>query len=200
VILAMAWQAASAGAAEDRALIGQLDREVIALQQRVKVLEGRLGDCSDGGPPDPFYSELVQVFSGQPIGVARVGRRLQIVVQADLLFGAGTLTVRDEGQFVLDLVSTALKLHTDWQVQVIGYTDDDPPPAALRKLAPTNWELSVLRAAVLTRELAEGYGVSPHRFTVSGRGDRSPLASNDTPEGRAQNRRMVFELTPGDSR
>jgi chemotaxis protein MotB len=92
-----------------------------------------------------------------------------------------------------------LKLHTDLIIVATGYVDAAGPPPALAKRYPTTWEWSAARAAIVVRELVEGYGVSPHRFTAAGRGDQDPVASNDTPEGRLQNRRIVFSIEPGPS-
>jgi chemotaxis protein MotB len=64
-------------------------------------------------------------------------------------------------------------------------------------LFPSNWELSYARALAVGRELTEGHGVPSTRFTIAGRGDLDPLTGNDTPEGRATNRRVVAHLTLG---
>lgn len=183
---------ALAGAADDRALIGQLDREVIALRQRIDRLQAQLSTCSDSLAPDPLYTEILQVLSGQPATVSRLGRRTLVTVPLDVLYAPDSLTLREEAWPVLDLVAMALKLHPEVVVTVEAHGDDSTPPPAARKLLPTQWEWSAYRAASVAREMSEGFGVSPHRFTWSARGSLDPLATNDTPEGRGQNRRVVF--------
>lgn len=193
--------AVSAGAASDRQLIGQLDREIIALKQKVKILEERLGGCATGGEPGPIYPELVQVFAGTPVTVERSGATTVVTIPGDLLFATpGDVAVREEAEFALDLLATALKLHMDVQVTLVGHTDSDPPPRQALKLYPSNWELSSARALAVTRALVEGHGVPYTRFTVAGRADLDPLTGNDTPEGRATNRRVVAHLSPGKPR
>lgn len=187
-------------ASSDRELIGQLDREVIALRQKLKILEERLSGCSTGGGVAPVYPELVQVFAGGPVTVERTGMLTRVTLPGDLLFASGSLTLREESEYALDLLATALKLHMDLNVLVVGHTDAEAPPRALLKLYPTNWELSYARALAVTRELVEGHGVPYTRFTVAGRADLEPLTGNDTPEGRAVNRRVVAHLTPAPSR
>ena len=186
-----------AGAATDRELIGQLDREVIALKQKVKILEDRLAGCAEGGTTSPLYPELVQVYSGGPVKVERTGATTRVILPGELLFSTGSVTVREEADFALDLLATALKLHMDARVLLVGHTDSDPPPAPFRKLYPSNWELSYARALAVARALTEGHGVPYTRFTVAGRADLDPLTGNDTPEGRAINRRVVAHLTLG---
>lgn len=186
-----------AGAADDRALIGQLDREIIALKQRIRHLEDRAASCGAAGEPAPVYAELVQAFAGQPVTVTREGGQTQVSLPADLLFSSGVMSLREEGQFALDLLSTGLKAHPETHLRIVGHADGESLPSSLRKLYPGPWEISWARANVVARELIEGYGVSPHRFTVAGRGDQEPVATGDTAEGRAQNRRIVVHILPG---
>ncbi len=189
--------AAFAGAADDRQLIGQLDREVIALKLRIRALEDGAKQCGTSGEPSPIYAELTQAFAGQPIVVTRVGAETRVTIPEQVLFSNGGMTMREEGQFAMDLLATGLKGHADLDVMVVGHGDGEPPTANLRKLYPTPWELTAIRADIVARELIEGYGVSPHRFTVAARGEQEPVASGDTPEGRAQNRRIVVHISPG---
>lgn len=60
---------------------------------------------------------------------------------------------------------------------------------------PSNWELSVARSVRVTRYLVETKGLEPDRFIATGYGEYQPLASNDTPEGRAKNRRVTIVLS-----
>lgn len=60
---------------------------------------------------------------------------------------------------------------------------------------PSNWELSVARSVRVTRYLVETYGLEPGRFTATGYGEHQPIATNDTPEGRAANRRVTVVLS-----
>jgi chemotaxis protein MotB len=177
-------------------LVQQLDKEVIACKQRVDALQMQLDNGAAGTAPHPILAELVQVFVGQQVTVTHVGPVTHVLVSLDLLFPAETLDLREEGQFALDLLATALRQHQDLRVEVQVHTDDQPPPTSLRKLYPTNWERSAVQAARVARELSEGYGVSPHRLAAAGRADLEPVATNDTLEGRAQNRRVLLRLVP----
>lgn len=189
-----------AGASSDRELIGQLDREVIALKQKVRYLEERLAGSPPGGEAGSIYPELVQIFSGGPVKVERAAGATQVSLPGDMLFSSGSVGLREESSFALDLLATALKLHMDLNVLVVGHTDADAPSGPFKKLYASNWELSYARALAVTRALVEEHGVPYTRFTVAGRADLDPLTGNDTPEGRATNRRVVAHLTPGRSR
>jgi len=183
---------------EQRELVYQLDREVIALKEINAQLTLNAGGCDAGqGEPDPIYSELHQVFTSTRIEVARQGRTTQVTIPGDELFAPGsTIRIRSEAEMVLDLLSTALKLHPLRPVLIEGHTDDTPISGSMKRKYATNWELAAARAAVLTRELAEEWGVDASRITIAGRGPFDPIADNSTPEGRAANRRVVVHILP----
>jgi flagellar motor protein MotB len=192
--------AVRAGASSDRQLIGQLDREIIALGQKVKILEERLTGCATGTSAAPIYAELIQVFSGGPVAVTRQGAATRVSLPGTILFSEDTVNLREESAFALDLLATALKLHPEVDVLLVGHTDPTPPPKQLLRIYPTNSELSHARALAVARALSDKHGVPFARFTVAGRADLEPTTSNDTPEGRAENRRVVAHLTPGVAR
>lgn len=178
-------------------LVNQLDREVIALKEHNAMLRKQVQDCDQGGPAPQIYTELYQVFSGTEVEVERQGRLTVVTIPGSLLFRAGSTDIREEARMVIDMLGTALGLHPDTHVRIVGYTDDQPLTGHLRLRYGTNWELSALRAAQFMHSLVDGYHLSPDRFTISGRGPVDPIASNDTPEGRALNRRIEVVIGPG---
>ncbi len=182
--------------AADADLVHQLDREVLALRERNRLLEEQAADCGQGGPPPPIYPELVQVFRDTEVRVAREGQRVAVTIPGGLLFAPGGTTVREEAGMVLDLLATALQLHPDQHVWVVGHTDGEPLSGSLRRRYGTNWELSAARAAAFMHALVEEHGIAEDRFTIAGLGATRPVADNDTPEGRAQNRRIVVVIGP----
>lgn len=177
-------------------LVGQLDREVIALRQRNDALKQQLESCSEGELDTEIYAELTQVFSGSEVSVSREGARATVVIPGELLFSAGSTEIREEALMILDLFSVALKLHDEMHVWVIGHTDDDPLSGALKRRYGDNWGLSLERARAFKDKLVDAFGVDQARFTIAGQGDTQPLVPNDTPEGRARNRRIVLVIGP----
>ena len=176
-------------------LVRQLDAEVLAHQQRTRILEERLANCDREGKPDPIYPELVAVLGGQQASVTRRGRFTLVTLAADDLFSSGA-TMREEAATLFDLVAMALTLHPTRRAEVLVYHDDQPVERALRKTYPTAWELTSTRAVAIVREMVEHHKVPAAMLTASARGDQDPLASNDTPEGRALNRRIVIRISP----
>jgi flagellar motor protein MotB len=178
-------------------LVKQLDSEVIALKQRITALNALVEECGGGKGPDPIFPELVQVYGGTQVSVKRRGGRTLVVIPADLLFPGETLTIREEATFALDMAATALANHPEESVLVTGHTDGEPPVPPLRKRYTTNWELSVGYAGAVAQALIDQYKLDPARITVAGRADQDPNDTNDTPEGRAANRRVVLTISPG---
>ncbi|MSQ04108.1 MAG: hypothetical protein EXR71_19835 [Myxococcales bacterium] len=178
----------------DSSLIKQLDSEVIALRQRIKMLEKH---CGNDQPPPLFYAELSQVFQGTPVTVGRRGSRALLTFRVDDLLVADSMTVREEIQPLLDLLATSLTVNPSTNAIIIGHTDGSPAPLALRARYPTAWDWSLAAAHALGDQLVRRYGVQPSRLTMAARAQWEPVAGSDTPEGRASNRRVVIQLFEG---
>jgi len=107
-----------------------------------------------------------------------------------LLFDAGRTDLRPDGRRVLDGVAQAIR-PLPYDVRVEGHTDNvqpDPGPY------PSNWDLSVSRALVVTRYLIDVAGFDPSRLSAAGYAEYRPVASNATREGRLRNRRVDLVL------
>ncbi|MBW2254803.1 MAG: OmpA family protein [Deltaproteobacteria bacterium] len=176
-------------------LAGQLEREVVALQQRVRSLEFQLDHCGEDPDPDSIYQDLHQIFSGSDVLVSRVGSTTILLLPSDYLFTRGT-DLREEALMSLDLLATALNLHPEHQVVVEGHSDDRMPTGDLRRLYSDNWVLSYSRAETVMHALSTQFGVDPSRFTVQSRAEWEPIATNDTTAGQAKNRRVMVRIIP----
>jgi chemotaxis protein MotB len=119
--------------------------------------------------------------------------KVYVSLSDKLLFKSGSAAVEAKGVDALAKVAEVLNSNPDIQILVEGHTDNVPIKTAQYK---DNWDLSVARATSITRLMNEKYKVSATRLTASGRGEFYPRASNDTPEGKAQNRRTEIILSP----
>jgi chemotaxis protein MotB len=119
--------------------------------------------------------------------------KVYVSMSDKLLFKSGSNTVEPKGVDALKVLADVLNKNPDIQILVEGHTDNVPIKTAVYK---DNWDLSVARATSITRMLNEKYGVAATRMTASGRGEYFPKASNDTPEGKAKNRRTEIILSP----
>jgi OOP family OmpA-OmpF porin len=104
-------------------------------------------------------------------------------------FGSDTAYIEPVSAGTLELVAQRLRENPAVRVRLEGYTDE-------RGSEAHNLELSKERAEAVKRILV-GYGVGPERFETVGLGEANPVASNDTPESRALNRRVeLIVLNP----
>jgi len=116
-----------------------------------------------------------------------------IDISDKLLFKSGHYQVTDKAKEVLGKVAQVLKNQPDIEFMVEGHTDNIP---FANGLLADNWDLSVKRATSVIRILQNQYGIPPAHMTAAGRSEYVPLDTNDTPEGRAANRRTRIVILP----
>ena len=116
-----------------------------------------------------------------------------ISISDKLLFSSGSDVVNSNAFTVLGKVGTILNDKANMDVMIEGHTDSQAIASGKFK---DNWELSTARATAITRYLQESQQIDPARMTAAGRSFYVPIASNDTPEGRAKNRRTRIIILP----
>ena len=110
-----------------------------------------------------------------------------------LLFATGKYNVSPRAEEVLGKVAQVLKAQPDIEFMVEGHTDNVP---FRRGDLLDNWDLSVKRATAVIRILQNKYGLQPAHMAAAGRGEYLPVASNDSKDGRALNRRTRIVILP----
>ena len=106
---------------------------------------------------------------------------------------SNSYTVSDKAKTVLGRLARVMNDQPDLEFMVEGHTDSVAYP---QDILPDNWDLSVKRATSVVRILQNEYHISPLRMTAAGRSEYIPVAPNDTPEGRAANRRTRIIILP----
>ncbi len=132
------------------------------------------------------------------IQIQQIRDRLRINMVDRILFDSGRARVKPAGLEVLKRVGDVLKNVPDKQIRIEGHTDDVPIGPKIIHRFPTNWELSTARATSVVRYLVDKGGVGEANLAAVGYADNRPVASNDTSEGRAGNRRIEIVLYPKD--
>ncbi len=117
---------------------------------------------------------------------------LQVSASDQILFASGRAEIKLDGQPVLKAVAEQIRGLSGYSVRVEGHTDDRPISTASY---PSNWELSSARAVQVVRFL-ESSGVEASTLSAVGYGPYQPVATNDTVENRARNRRIEILLIP----
>ncbi|RXG21061.1 MULTISPECIES: OmpA family protein [Leeuwenhoekiella] len=116
-----------------------------------------------------------------------------VSISDKLLFNSGRWDVTSRAKEVLGKVATVVKNKPEIEFMVEGHTDSKSISTAVIE---DNWDLSVKRATSVVRILQKEFGVPPERMVAAGRSYYVPLASNDTEEGRARNRRTRIVVLP----
>lgn len=145
------------------------------------------------------YEDLLKEMKGEieqgQITISELQGKLTVGVVDKILFDSGQAEVKQQGLEILKRVVEILKTVTDKTIRIEGHTDNVPIAGALAKRYPTNWELSAARAINVTRYLAKE-GLDQALLSAAAYGEYRPIADNETPEGRAKNRRIAIILLP----
>lgn len=134
-------------------------------------------------------------LESKQVALQELEGKLTLTMVESILFDSGKAEVKQEGCQALQKVAEVLKSVEGQEIMVAGYTDNVQIGERLAKIYPSNWELSAARAISVVKILVSD-GVNPENISATGYGEHRPVADNDTPEGRAQNRRMEIILMP----
>jgi chemotaxis protein MotB len=145
------------------------------------------------------YQQLSKAMSsdvaGKQMQIARLQDAIQVVVNSELLFPSGRWEMSDAAKTMIDKLAAVLAPHQTTKIFVKGYTDDVPiGPVLAREGVTTNQILSQKRADTVMQYLISR-GVKPELVSARGFGEADPVAPNDTPAGRAQNRRVELSVS-----
>lgn len=116
-----------------------------------------------------------------------------ISLNDNMLYKSGSYEISPAAMDILSKIAKIIKDYKDYDVLVEGNTDNVP---INRTNIRNNWDLSALRASSVVQALQNDFGINPSRLTAGGRGEYNPVASNDSEEGRAKNRRTQIIITP----
>ena len=157
--------------AEAETELDRLRQELMIQQQQSARAQVELAQPVEPEPPSP---------PTEPIPPIQLGGGA---------FSAGSAALRPEAAAALDTVAAAAGADPAARIRIVGHTDASGDPRA-------NQELSRRRAEAVRTFLVERFGLDPVRLTAEGMGSAAPIASNETAEGRRENRRVEITLEP----
>jgi outer membrane protein OmpA-like peptidoglycan-associated protein len=137
---------------------------------------------------DKQEADLRRELGNQNVQITNTGDRLIVTLPQDILFAKDSFAVRPDLQRDLYTVAGNLQQYPASTIQIVGHTDSDGEAAY-------NQQLSERRANAVAGVLINA-GVTPQRIRTIGQGENAPVASNLTPEGKAQNRRVEIIILP----
>jgi len=156
------------------------------------VLGGVIGGVAGGVIGHKMDKQAREIETALPgAQVERVGEGIRLVLGENAVrFDTNKATLTPAAKANLDKLIPVFTQYPDTNIQIYGYTDSTGA-------AEYNLNLSNQRAATVKSYLA-GKGLNAARFTTTGLGIADPIATNETPEGRSQNRRVEFAITAND--
>ena len=139
---------------------------------------------------------LKEQIAAQEIKIEEMEGKLRVTFIDKILFNSGSARINERGKESLTEFAQSFKDSEEQIIVVEGHTDNVKVGAALQSRYPSNWELSTARATAVVRYLQEEGGLNPELLSATGYGYYRPVASNDTEDGRSQNRRIEIVLAP----
>ena len=149
---------------------------------------GGIAGAGIGAYMDQQERDLRQQTAGTDVQVIRQGDNLVLNMPSNVTFAYDSAQVQPQFQATLDQVASVLKHYDETYIDVYGFTDSTGSESY-------NQQLSERRAESVASYL-EARGVLSARLGTQGYGETHPIAPNDTPEGRAANRRVEIRLVP----
>ena len=173
----------------------KLKKELESRSQRVAELESVIAakDANMRALKDAISKALTN-FEGKGLTVEQRDGKVYVSMENKLLFESGSWYVGAQGKQAVKQLGSVLAENPDIAILIEGHTDNVPYKGNAQLSG--NWDLSTKRATAIVNILRENSSINPENLTAAGRGEYAPVASNDTSEGRAKNRRIEVILTP----
>ena len=149
---------------------------------------------------EKMYDEMLDMLEEQELTSNTVSltmdseyNYIMLSLSGSLLFDSGAVELKQEAMPILSKIGDILLMYAGYQIEIEGHTDNVPVTSTNRSYKDNN-ELSSDRALSTFYYLVNEKGIDPATMKYSGRGEYDPIASNDTPEGRQQNRRVEIKI------
>lgn len=181
--------------AKEQGRLEKLEKDLAARSRRVSELEGLIAakDAKMNALKNSLSKALTN-FEGRGLTVEQRDGKVYVSMENKLLFNSGSWAVGPEGRKAVQQLGEVLAQNPDIAVLIEGHTDNVPYGGSGQ--LTDNWDLSTKRATAIVQILRENSGIDPQNLTAAGRGEYAPIASNETVEGKAKNRRIEVILTP----
>ncbi|MCB0444838.1 MAG: OmpA family protein [Gelidibacter sp.] len=181
--------------AAENARLEKLKQDLADRSQRVAELENVIAtkDAAMTKLKNAISKALTN-FEGKGLTVEQRDGKVYVSMENKLLFQSGSWAVGANGKEAVKQLGSVLAENPDIAILIEGHTDNVPYTGSGQLSG--NWDLSTKRATAIVEILRENQAINPENLTAAGRGEFAPIASNDTPEGKAKNRRIEVILTP----
>jgi chemotaxis protein MotB len=145
---------------------------------------------------EALITDLKKQIENQEITIKAFKDQISVTLVDRILFEFGKATITSEGEKILQKVGEILKNIQGKQIRIVGHTDNIPIMPQYQYKFPSNWELSGARSSAVIRYFQKNIHLDPRNLEAVGRSFYEPIASNETSQGRAQNRRVEIIISP----
>jgi chemotaxis protein MotB len=145
---------------------------------------------------EALITDLEKQIENQEITIKAFKDQISVTLVDRILFEFGKATITSEGEKILQKVGEILKNIQGKQIRIVGHTDNIPIMPQYQYKFPSNWELSGARSSAVIRYFQKNIHLDPRNLEAVGRSFYEPIASNETSQGRAQNRRVEIIISP----
>lgn len=181
--------------AAESARLKELKKELDSRSQRVAELESVIAAKDQAMTAlKNAVSRALSDFEGKGLTIEQRDGKVYVSMENKLLFESGSWAVGTEGRKAVKKLANVLGDNPEIAVLIEGHTDNAPYPG--NGQIKNNWDLSTKRATAIVSILQQNRNIKANNLTAAGRGEYSPIASNDSSEGKAKNRRIEIILTP----
>ncbi len=143
------------------------------------------------GIRDEIAGRVNNLDLAEEVSVLAKGREVVVIMKEKITFMPGQAEVLESSRSILDKIAGIINSYPGFIVEISGHTDNVPIQT---HLYPSNWELSVARAASVLKYFINTHSIGPSRLSIKGNAEQKPLTSNDSPENRAKNRRVEIRF------
>ncbi len=181
--------------ANENARLKKLEKDLKNRSNRVAELESLIAakDAAMTALKNAITKALTD-FEGKGLTIEQRDGKVYVSMENKLLFKSGSWAVGGQGRQAVQQLGTVLGDNPDIAVLIEGHTDNVPYTGNAQLSG--NWDLSTKRATAIVNILRENTDINPENLTAAGRGEFAPVATNETTEGKAKNRRIEVILTP----
>ena len=159
----------------------EVNKALAAKQKEVDAIKTKISDALVG-------------FQNKGLQVETKDGKVYVSMEDKLMFASGSWAVSKEGLQAIKELAKILEENKDLNISVEGHTDNLAYNGSGN--VKDNWDLSVMRATAIVKEILKAGKIAPERISASGRGEYAPKAPNTTVDNRAKNRRTEIILTP----
>ena len=175
--------------------LASIQKQLEERSNRVDELEGIIAskDQKMRALKDAISAALTN-FEGNGLTIEQRDGKVYVSMENKLLFDSGSWAVNTRGSEAVSALGSVLAENKEIAVLIEGHTDNVPYGGSGH--IKNNWDLSTKRATAIVNILIKNKGIPKDNLTAAGRGEYAPIASNNSSEGRAKNRRIEVILTP----